>query len=69
MAWMLQNPHAGVVEPDDIDHEVVLEIAQPYLGELVGVYTDWTPLRDRGWLFHEDVDSGDPWQFKNIRVT
>ncbi len=69
MVWMLQNPHAGVVEPDDIDHEVILEIAQPYLGELVGVYTDWTPLRDRGWLFHEDVDSDDPWQFKNIRVT
>lgn len=68
MVWALQNPKSGVVEPDDIDHDVVLEIARPYLGELVGVYSDWTPLRDRGWLFTEDVDS-DPWQFKNVRVT
>ncbi|WP_097067945.1 homospermidine synthase [Nitrosovibrio sp. Nv4] len=68
MVWVLQNPNAGVVEPDDIDHEVILEIARPYLGELVALFTDWTPLRDRGWLFSEDVDWDDPWQFKNIRV-
>lgn len=69
MVWALRHPHAGVVEPDDIDHEMVLAIAKPYLGELVGVYGDWTPLRDREWLFGEDVDRDDPWQFKNIRVT
>ena len=69
IVWVLRNPDAGVVEPDDIDHEVVLKIARPYLGEILGVYTDWTPLCDRGWLFSEDVDSSDPWQFKNIRVS
>jgi homospermidine synthase len=69
MAWVLQNPDAGVVEPDDIDHELTLKIARPYLGEILGVYTDWTPLCDRGWLFSEDVDRSDPWQFKNIRVS
>ncbi len=69
MVWALRNPHAGVVEPDDIDYEMVLEIAKPYLGELVGVYGDWTPLRDRGWPFSEEMDVDDPWQFKNMRVT
>lgn len=69
MAWAIRHPAAGVVEPDDLDHEFVLHVARPYLGELVGVYGDWTPLRARGWPFSEDVDGEDPWQFVNIRVT
>jgi homospermidine synthase len=69
MIWSLQNPRSGVVEPEVIDHELVLEVARPYLGELVGVYSGWTPLQDRGWLFDEDIDRDDPWQFKNVRVT
>lgn len=69
MVWALRHPHASVVEPDDIDHEMVLAIAGPYLGELVGVRGDWTPLRDRMRLFSEEMDQDDPWQFKNIRVT
>ena len=36
------------------------------MGEMVGVYTDWTPLVDRETLFPEDLDREDPWQFKNI---
>ncbi|HMA10673.1 MAG TPA: saccharopine dehydrogenase C-terminal domain-containing protein, partial [Steroidobacteraceae bacterium] len=69
MVWALRNPAAGVVEPDDLDHALVLEVARPYLGEVVGVYGDWTPLRGRGWPFGEEVDSDDPWQFRNVRVT
>ena len=69
MVWALRNPEAGVVEPDDLDHELVLEIARPYLGEVVGAYGDWTPLRDRGWPFGEKLDRDDPWQFSNVRVT
>lgn len=69
MVWALRNPRAGVVEPDDLDYETVLEIAKPYLGEVTGVFGEWTPLRDRGRLFSEDLDEDDPWQFKNIRVS
>ena len=47
----------------------ILEICRPYLGEVVGVYSDWTPLQDRSRLFPEDLDPTDPWQFKNFRVT
>lgn len=69
LVWAMRNPSAGIVEPDDIDYESVLEIAKPYLGELVGVYGDWTPLRGRSRLFDEDTDHSDPWQFKNFRMT
>ncbi|OGB22603.1 MAG: homospermidine synthase [Burkholderiales bacterium RIFCSPLOWO2_02_FULL_57_36] len=69
LVWAIRNPRAGVVEPDDLDHETVLEIAQPYLGELVGVYSDWTPLRDKSALFDEERDPEDPWQFVNFRMT
>ncbi len=39
-----------------------------YLGPVVGVYTDWTPLVGRPGLFPEDLDEKDPWQFRNILV-
>jgi homospermidine synthase len=65
----MRNPTAGIVEPDDIDFRVVLDVAMPYLGPVVGVYSDWTPLVGRGTLYPEDVDRDDPWQFKNFRVT
>ena len=68
MAWALQNPRAGIVEPDDICHEVMLDAAVPYLGEMVGVWSDWTPLKDRSPLFPEPMDRDDPWQFLNFRV-
>jgi homospermidine synthase len=47
----------------------MLEICLPYLGPVVGAYSDWTPLIDRGNLFPEELDLTDPWQFKNVRVT
>jgi homospermidine synthase len=68
VVWALQHPRAGVMEPDDLDHETVLRIASPYLGELIGVYGDWTPLSDPQRLFRDTLDHDDPWQFKNIRV-
>ncbi len=68
MIWAMENPRKGIVEPDEIDYARVLEICRPYLGEVVGRYTDWTPLYQRGELFAEDLDADDPWQFKNVRV-
>ena len=68
VVWAIENPMAGIVDPDELDFQRILDLANPYLGEIVGEYTDWTPLKDRGWLFEEDVDKSDPWQFKNFRV-
>lgn len=69
MAWALQNPNRGVVEPDFVDYRVVMAAASPYLGEVTGTWGDWTPLRDRNPLFPEPKDLSDPWQFINFRVS
>jgi homospermidine synthase len=69
MIWALENREAGVIEPDEMDFARCMAIMRPYLGKVVGAYSDWTPLSDRGRLFPEDVDTSDPWQFKNFRVT
>ena len=68
LVWAIENPNAGVVEPDEIDYKRILEICRPYLGLVVGEYSEWHPLVDRGRLFPEDLDETDPWQFKNVRV-
>lgn len=68
IVWMLENPERGIVEADEMDFRRCLEVQRPYLGPVVGHYTDWHPLQDRGDLFPEDVDHADPWQFKNVLV-
>lgn len=68
VVWTLENPRRGIVEPDEIDYERCMAIMRPYLGKVVGAYSAWTPLQDRGRLFPEDIDRDDPWQFKNFRV-
>jgi homospermidine synthase len=69
MTWAIEHPTEGVVDADEIDHRLVLDVARPYLGEMLGVYTDWTPLTGRGKLFPEKLDTEDPWQFGNFRVS
>lgn len=68
MAWTLENPKAGIVEADEMDFARCLEFQLPYLGPVKGYYTDWTPLADRPGFFPEDIDTSDPWQFKNVLV-
>lgn len=69
MVWAIKNPNAGIVDSEEMDHNVVMEVARPYLGEMLGVYTDWTPLQDRGRLFPEKINKVDVWQFENFRVS
>jgi len=68
VVWAIEHPRRGIVEPDEMNFARILDICRPYLGEVVGVWGDWTPLQDRERLFPEDLDRDDPWQFKNIRV-
>jgi homospermidine synthase len=68
MVWALENPKAGIVEADELDFRRCLEVQRPYLGPVTGHYTDWTPLEGRAVLFPEDIDTEDPWQFKNVLV-
>ena len=68
MVWALENPNAGIVEADELDFRRCLEIQLPYLGPVIGAYTDWTPLVGRPGFFPEDIDESDPWQFRNVLV-
>ena len=68
MVWALENPSAGIVEADEMDYRRCLEVQMPYLGPVIGTYTDWTPLQGRNGLFPDEVDKSDPWQFKNVLV-
>lgn len=66
MVWALENPGAGIVEADEMDHARCLAVQRPYLGPVEAHYTDWTPLKNRWSQFAEDIDESDPWQFRNV---
>ncbi|MBL8832872.1 MAG: homospermidine synthase, partial [Rhodospirillales bacterium] len=69
LVWAIENPKAGPVEADEMDHARCMEVCRPYLGTVTGVYSDWNPLKDRERLFPERLVRDDPWQFDNFRVT
>ena len=69
IVWMLENPDCGIVEADEMDFRRCLHVQRPYLGPVIGQYTDWTPLSDRSQLFPETLDRDDPWQFSNVLVS
>ena len=66
MVWAVENPNAGFVEADEMDHARCLEVQRPYLGRVECHYTDWTPIQNRINSFAEDRDDTDPWQFTNF---
>ena len=51
--WMIENPKQGLLEPEDLDHDFVLDVCRPYLGKVVAARGDWTPLKGRAVLFPE----------------
>ena len=70
--WMIENPAQGVCSPEDLPHEFVLGVADPYLGKNLSVRSDWTPLKHYENTFkgfnHPSLDRKDPWQFKNFLI-
>jgi homospermidine synthase len=70
--WMIRNPKSGVMLPDDIDHEDILEIAEPYIAPIVSQAVDWTPLKHLNTKFTKfDVKrpkDEDVWQFTTFLV-
>lgn len=43
IAWVLLNPSRGIVEPEALDSDVVMQAAVPYLGRITGHLSSWTP--------------------------
>jgi homospermidine synthase len=68
MTWALENPNMGYVEPEMIPHDYVLSIATPYLGNVVGIQSDWNPLQDRTSLYGKQWDERNIWSFENFRL-
>jgi homospermidine synthase len=66
--WAIRHPRRGVLEADALDFDECLDVARPYLGPLVGAYTDWTPLQGRGEFFDENLEADQPWLLKNVRA-
>ena len=66
--WAVRHPREGLCEADDLDFRECLDVARPYLGTMLGAYTDWTPLQGRGELFKERLDSDQPWLLQNVRA-
>jgi homospermidine synthase len=70
--WMIKNPAAGIHVPDDLPHDEILEIANPYLGKFISTPSEWTPLQDYRNVFEgfapAAIDPTDPWQFRNFLV-
>lgn len=66
VVWALENPQEGVVEAEDMDYKRVLGVAEAYLGEVVGIQTDWQPIDSQHQLFRSPIDIKCPWQFSNF---
>jgi homospermidine synthase len=71
--WIVANPNEGLCVPDDLDHEQVLAVANPYLGPSPSVPTDWTPASHAYDPFSaykpKADDGGEPWAFGNFLVS
>lgn len=70
VAWMIRHPNEGVNVPDNLPHEDVLAVANPYLGPCPSVQTDWTPLKNRVDLYarygRPRPTDEDVWQFETF---
>jgi homospermidine synthase len=43
MIWTLENPSRGVVESEDLDHELIYDLTEAYWSPIVREYTTWRP--------------------------
>jgi homospermidine synthase len=68
VTWAIENPARGIVDPEELPFADLITRCRPYLGEIVGIFSDWTPLKARANFFPQDTDADDPWQFGNFRV-
>jgi homospermidine synthase len=70
--YMIRHPNEGVLLPDQLPHEEIMEIAMPYLGPVVSQPVDWLPPASRGLPAGQpggySIADVQPWQFKQFMV-
>ena len=69
-AWMIKNPEAGLLVPDDLPWREIYDVAEKYLGPIWSAAADWDPVKTRNDLFvpwsGREYDTEDVWQFGNF---
>jgi homospermidine synthase len=72
LVFLIENPCKGILVPDELPYQKVLEVIGPYLGPCPSVRTNWTPFESRSRLFGRwgtpPVDEADLWQFASFEV-
>ncbi|VVU95514.1 Saccharopine dehydrogenase NADP binding domain [seawater metagenome] len=63
MIWAIKNPNQGLCEPLNLDHQEILEICKPYLGEVKGYYTNWYPKEN---LWDKLSNKQNKWGIENF---
>ena len=66
--WAIENPRMGYVEPEEIPYDFILHYADPYLGPVPFVMSDWKPNKDINSLFYREYDASNPCSYENFRV-
>lgn len=73
--WILKNPRAGLLVPDDLPWDEVLSTARPFLGKLSSRPVSWgpldAPLTDLFAEWHPDgkgQDNQREWDFESFRI-
>ena len=70
--WMIKNPNRGFMLPDDLDHEMILSIAMPYIRPFYSKPVDWTPLMNMNTKFTsfdtKRPKDSDVWQFDTFLI-
>jgi homospermidine synthase len=68
--WMIDNQNKGLCIPDDLPYDHILNIAKPYLGNLVSQPSDWTPVKNYQVFFKENpgayLNTKNLWSFQNF---
>jgi homospermidine synthase len=66
VVWMIDNPRRGVLLPDQLPHSEILGTARPYLGKVISIPIDWTPVETPNDETANGHRSDDIWQFSNF---
>ncbi len=68
--YAIEHPEKGINFSEDLPHETILKMVTPYLGQVISIPVDWTPLMNKkpSYLHFTDKkrDESDPWQFNNF---
>jgi homospermidine synthase len=67
--WLIRHPSKGVLLPDQLPHQEIMEIALPYLGPVVSQPVDWVPPAPPGTTDEGPLTDPARWQFTRFLFT